>query len=101
MRLREKLCCSIFFFLTGARCSNHHAENDYLVHERGRGFDFFPSFSGSSPLFLGCCCAVLCFFFRTYGISKEGNKYPTWGMYVRMACSIRVVFLNGAWSSWH
>ena len=37
---------------------------------------------------------------RSY-TSKEEKKYPTWVMYVRTACGVRVVFLDGAWSSLH
>ena len=65
-RLREKLCCLIFFFsffLTGARCSNQ-AGNYYT---RGDGdFFFLSENSVSFSLFLRCCCAVLCVLFRTY-----------------------------------
>ena len=38
---------------------------------------------------------------KAYQVSKEENKYPTWGMHVRTACGVRIVFLDGAWSFWH
>ena len=59
-RLREKLCCSIFF-LTGARYSNQ-AENCYM---RGQGFSFRKK-RFHFRCFCGACCAVLCFLLRTY-----------------------------------
>ena len=99
-RLRE-LCCSIFFlFLTGARCSNQ-AENYYMRGDRIfllseiSGFICFHCFCGAPVP-----CAVL-FLFRTDSISKEENRYPTWGMYVRTACGVRAVFPNRTLSSWH
>ena len=60
-----------------------------LFQEREGDFRFFPKVSVSFYIVLAvllCLCAVLCFlFFRTYTISKEQIKYPTWGMYVRAA----------------
>ena len=56
MRLREKLCCSFFFFyssLTGARCSRGRP----LLHERVRGLFLFSIFSVSCCF---CGAAVPC-----------------------------------------
>ena len=64
------------------------------LHERGRGFLFFLNFFVSFFIvFTVLPRAVL----SLSHISKEENMYPTWGT----ACGVRVVFLDGAWSSRH
>ena len=97
MGLREKLCFSFFFFFDWCKAFQ---SGRTLLLERGRFF-FLSGISVSFSLFLRCWYAVLCFLFRRYSISNEGNKYPALGMYVRTACGVRVIFLDGAWSSWH
>ena len=57
-----------------------------MLHERDGDFFFSPKISAAFALFLQCCCAVLCFLFLIYILSKEENKYLTWDMYVRTAC---------------
>ena len=92
----------LFFFLTG--CKVFQSGRKYL-HERGRGF-----FSSREHRFhfhcFRCAAVPCCAFVHTsteiehnrYLVSKEDNKYPTWGMYARTTsatrsvCGFRAVF---------
>ena len=83
-RRGEKFCCSIFYFLTGARCSNR-PENDHMTGDGDlfsfRTFRFHFIVIIIVSLVLRCCCAVLCFFVRTYSVTEEESNYPTWCTY--------------------
>ena len=91
---REALLYSMLSFLTGARCSNQ-AENNCL---RGDG-DFFLLSEIFGSIFivcvLRCCCAVMCFLYRTsYQNKKIKSTLPGVCMCVRTACGVRAVFLD-------
>ena len=43
---------------------------------------------------------MLCFLFRIYDQNKINTTLPRVCTYVH-ACGVRIVFLDGAWSSWH
>ena len=85
-RLSEKLCRLFFFFLTGVRCKVFHQAGNYYT--RGDG-DFILSEKNGLIFIVFAvllCRAVLSLSYigvQTYRISKEENKYPIWGMYVR------------------
>ena len=89
--MREKHLLLDFIFLTGARCSNQ--AGNYCIRGTGICFSFrnvrfhLHCFCGAAAV---PCCALslffraVCFLFlSTYSTSKEENKCPTWGMYVR------------------
>ena len=50
-----------------------------ILNERGRDYFSLSGISVYFSLFLQCCCAVLCFLFRTYGIRRSGC-FPEWSI---------------------
>ena len=68
----------------------------------GTGIFFRSEFFGFIFIvFAVLLCRGHAFSFVHTAYQKKQISSPTWGLYVRTACGVRVVFLNGAWSSWH
>ena len=79
-KLREKLCCSFFFFFD--RCKVFQSRQKFTTRE-ARGFFFLPEFYG---FMLGCLCGAVvpcCAFSVFLHIAYQNKKLST--LYVRAA----------------
>ena len=94
---REALLFVFFLFLTGAR---NQAESKYM--REGGGICFLCKMFGFIFTVLRRCCgnAVLPLSYMQH--TKEvSSTLPGVCTYARTVCGVRLLFLDGAWSSWH